>query len=148
MMSNGAKLHRYQYVKQTSQFLPFLLDFSSFFPIFLIFSFFPDFGKFFAVKGGTLPPLPPQWLRHCLQTPQECSQVCEELVGLTYSSQPVEAFVKQSHEQYMICEQFVDFANSKPFVRLVADLCETPHYTCRSAVVFATLKDDSLWLIY
>ena len=38
----------------------------------------------------------------------------------------MEAFVKQSHEQYVICEQFVDFANSKPFVRLVAGLCETP----------------------
>ena len=34
---------------------------------FLFFSNFPPlFGKFFAVRGGTLPPLPPQWLRHCL----------------------------------------------------------------------------------
>ena len=47
-------------------------------------------------------------------------------VSWTYSLQPVEAFVKQSHEQCVICEQFVDFANSKPFVRLIADLCETP----------------------
>ena len=42
------------------------------FPIFyLFFPNFPDFflffpiGKFFAVRGGTLPPLTPQWLRHC-----------------------------------------------------------------------------------
>ena len=38
----------------------------------------------------------------------------------------MEAFVKQSYERYVICEQFVDFANSKPFVRLVAGLSETP----------------------
>ena len=56
-------------VKETSWFLPFLPDFSSFFPFF----FFPDFslfflifGKFFTVRHGTLPPLPPQWLRHWL----------------------------------------------------------------------------------
>ena len=37
------------------------------FPIFAFSSrFFPIFGNFFAVRGGTLPSLPPQWLRHCL----------------------------------------------------------------------------------
>ena len=33
---------------------------------FLIFSLFsPTFGNFFALRGGTLPPLTSQWLRHC-----------------------------------------------------------------------------------
>ena len=37
------------------------------FPIFLILpDFFQIFGKFFTVRGGTLTPLPPQWLRHCV----------------------------------------------------------------------------------
>ena len=41
--------------------------FSLFFPSFLIFSLFSPlvFGNFFAVKGGTLPSLTPQWLYHC-----------------------------------------------------------------------------------
>ena len=34
-----------------------------FFPDFSLFS--PIFGKYFAVRGGTLLPLPPQWLHHC-----------------------------------------------------------------------------------
>ena len=47
-----------------------IFDFSSrFFLFFVIFPefflIFPDFWHFFAVRGGTLPPLPPQWLRHC-----------------------------------------------------------------------------------
>ena len=48
-----------------------IFAFSSwFFPNFSWFSpdfswFFPDFWQFFAVRGGTLPPLPPWWLRHC-----------------------------------------------------------------------------------
>ena len=32
----------------------------------------------------------------------------------------------ETEPRYVICEQFVDLTNSKPFVRLVADLCETP----------------------
>ena len=62
-------------MKEASRFLPFLPDFPSFFPIFPDFSpifpdfplYFPIFVNFFAVRGGTLPPLPPQWLRHWLQ---------------------------------------------------------------------------------
>ena len=44
--------------EKSSRFLPFLPDFSSFSPrFFLIVSlFFPIFGKFLAVRGGTLPP--------------------------------------------------------------------------------------------
>ena len=44
-------------MKEPSRFLPFLPDSSSFFPIFH--DFFPIFGKFLAVRGDTLPPLPP-----------------------------------------------------------------------------------------
>ena len=42
-------------MKETSQFLPFLHDFSSFFLIFP--DFFLIFGNFLAVRVGTLPPL-------------------------------------------------------------------------------------------
>ena len=48
-------------MKETSRLLPFLPDISAFFRFFLI---FPSFWQIFAVRGGTLPPLPPQWLRH------------------------------------------------------------------------------------
>ena len=50
-------------VKEPSWFLPFLSDFSSFFPIFPL--FFPIFGKFFTVRGDTTP-LAPQWLCRCI----------------------------------------------------------------------------------
>ena len=48
-------------MKETSRFLPFRPDFSSFFPIFPDFfpDFFPIFGIFFTVRGGTLPPCHP-----------------------------------------------------------------------------------------
>ena len=46
----------------SSRFFLFFPDFSKFPPIFPLFSRF--FGNFFAVRGDTLPPLPPQWLRH------------------------------------------------------------------------------------
>ena len=48
-------------MKEPSRFLPFLPDSSSFFPIFPDFvpSFSQYFGKFFAVRHGTLPPLTP-----------------------------------------------------------------------------------------
>ena len=43
--------------ERTFPIFPFLLDSSSFFTIFPDFPlFFPIFGKFFAVRGGTLPP--------------------------------------------------------------------------------------------
>ena len=50
--------------KKPSRFLPFLLDFSSFFPIFpdffpIFLIFFPIFWQIFAVRGGTLPPCHP-----------------------------------------------------------------------------------------
>ena len=45
-------------MKEPYRFLPFL-------PVFPLFPrFFPILGFFFAVRGGTLPPLHPQWLRH------------------------------------------------------------------------------------
>ena len=115
---------------------------SSFFPQISINLFnFPQLYSFSSsiCPSGWASRPPGKALATPLRTPQECSQVYEELVGLTYSSQPVEAFVKQSHEQYVICEQFVDFANSKPFVRLVADLCETPPWSHIYAV--------PLWLL-
>ena len=55
----------------------------------------------------------------------------------------MEAFVKQSHERYVICEQFVDFANSKPFVRLVADLSETPpRWGCSLSYEFTFVSES------
>ena len=42
----------------------FFWFFPDFFPGFSW--FFPDFWQIFAVRGGTLPPLPPQWLCHWL----------------------------------------------------------------------------------
>ena len=54
-------------MKEPSRFLPFFPIFPLFFRFFLIFPFFfPIFGNFFAVRGGTLPPLHPQWLRYCV----------------------------------------------------------------------------------
>ena len=55
---------------------PLFPDFWLFFPIFPLFPpifsdfswFFPSFWQFFTIRGGTLPPLPPQWLRHWLHS--------------------------------------------------------------------------------
>ena len=45
---------------------PLFPDFPRFFPLLSDFSlFFPILGKIFAVRGGTLPPLPPTELLHC-----------------------------------------------------------------------------------
>ena len=50
-------------------FPDFFPIFSDFFPIFQIPGFSPIFGNFIAVRGDTLPPpLPPQWLRHCVDS--------------------------------------------------------------------------------
>ena len=52
---------------QSERNLP-IFAFSS--PFFLFFSwFFSDFWQIFTVRGGTLPSLPPQWLRHCFGCP-------------------------------------------------------------------------------
>ena len=48
----------------SSRFFLFFPIFPDFFPIFPDFS--PDFWQIFAARSGTLPPLPPQWLRHWL----------------------------------------------------------------------------------
>ena len=44
-----------------------IFAFSSRFCLFLpdFFHLFPDFWQIFRCQGGTLPPLPPQWLHHC-----------------------------------------------------------------------------------
>ena len=50
---------------QSERTFPILTFSSRFFLFFLIFPlFFLIFDNFFAVKGGTLPPLPLYWLRH------------------------------------------------------------------------------------
>ena len=55
-------------MKETPDFCLFFPIFPDFFPIIpdfpRFFLIFPDFWQIFAVRSGTLPPLPPQWLRH------------------------------------------------------------------------------------
>ena len=61
----GQSARTFPIIAFSSRFFFFFPDFCLFFPIFPDFSlFFPIFGNFFAVRGGTLPPLSPQWLRH------------------------------------------------------------------------------------
>ena len=51
---------------QSERTFPIFAFSSRFFLFFPGFSwFFPDFWQIFRCQGGTLPPLPPQWLCHC-----------------------------------------------------------------------------------
>ena len=62
---------------QSGRNFPIFPLFSRFFVIFS--PNFLDFWQIFAVRGGTLPPLPPQWLRHCAYKLQ--SVIVTSLVG-------------------------------------------------------------------
>ena len=66
--------------------------FPPFFSIFPDFSlFFPISGKFLAVRGGTLPPLRPPWLRHCYNMTCTCLPHvinCNDTFCFPFSSSP------------------------------------------------------------